>query len=110
MKLEVPLKEQASPEVKHQIGLRAMRKDFGRQVAEQREEMLAVVGGLQRRLDLMALQMNQRVFFGVNHSVHVKCTKLGMGAAPGCAPRAGAPPVGAIAIVAKTGGLIEADV
>eukprot|EP01043_Picozoa_sp_COSAG02_P062831 COSAG02_NODE_8765_length_2452_cov_1.354866_1_plen_485_part_01 len=67
IKLMVPLKTQATPETKYQIGLRSLRSDFQ-----------AKVDGLQRQLDLMKLQMNQRVFFGVNHSVHIACTKLVM--------------------------------
>ena len=69
VKLTVPLKTQATPETKYQIGLRSLRADFQEKV-----------DGLQRQLDLMKLQMNQRVFFGVNHSVHIACTKLVMGA------------------------------
>ena len=69
IKLTVPLKTQATPETKYQIGLRSLRSDFQEKV-----------DGLQRQLDLMKLQMNQRVFFGVNHSVHIACTKLVMGA------------------------------
>eukprot|EP01043_Picozoa_sp_COSAG02_P006844 COSAG02_NODE_199_length_29529_cov_32.558289_13_plen_444_part_00 len=68
IKLTVPLKTQATPETKYQIGLRSLRSDFQEKV-----------DGLQRQLDLMKLQINQRVFFGVNHSVHIACTKLEMG-------------------------------
>lgn len=52
-KLTMPLKTQATPETKYQIGVRALRTDFQ-----------AEIKGLQKQLDLLKLQMNQRVFFG----------------------------------------------
>ena len=86
VKLTVPLKTQATPETKYQIGLRSLRADFQEKV-----------DGLQRQLDLMKLQMNQRIFFGVNHSVHIACTKLIMGV----------PDVRKVQTVARTGTMVD---
>jgi hypothetical protein len=76
--MHCPLRARATAEDRHQIGLRTLRDDFGRQVEAQKVEFQQQLGVLQRQLELMRLQMNERVFFGVNHSVHVRCAKLVM--------------------------------
>ena len=70
--IKLPLKSAAALETRFDIKLARLEEEFGRQVDV-----------LQQQLKLMQLQMNQRVFFGVNHSVHIHCTKLLMAEATG---------------------------
>jgi hypothetical protein len=65
--LELPLKEMATSDKTHQIALRAVRQDFQKEIAR-----------LETKMRLMQLQLNQRVFFGVNHSVHMDVQRLVM--------------------------------
>jgi hypothetical protein len=80
--LELATKARATKEERHVIELRQLRADFGRQLEErveaQERRVTAVTQRLQRQLNLMSLQMNQRVFFGANHSVHIEVRKLQM--------------------------------
>ena len=87
--LELATKARATKEERHVIELRQLRADFGRQLVEreastrveleaQERRVTAVTQRLQRQLNLMSLQMNQRVFFGANHSVHIEVRKLQM--------------------------------
>jgi hypothetical protein len=63
--LELPLKQLATTERTHQIALRAVRQDFQNEISR-----------LETKLRLMQLQLNQRVFFGANASVHMGVKKL----------------------------------
>jgi hypothetical protein len=63
--IPVPVKERATTEKTHQIALRAVRQDFQREVDSMRTEM-----------QLIRLQLNNRVFFGISHSVHIGTKKL----------------------------------
>ena len=94
--LQIPLKNRATSNDKHLIALRTLSDKFGAQVNAQEEKLMGEIKALQGQLDLMKLQMNQRVFFGVNHSVHIACTKLVMGV-----------PVQEIDRVEKTGGTVD---
>ena len=76
--LQIPLKNRATSNDKHLIALRTLSEKFTGQVEAKEAELRGEIAGLQRQLDLMKLQMNQRVFFGVNHSVHVDTEKLKM--------------------------------
>lgn len=76
--LQLPLKNRATSNDKHLIALRTLSEKFSRQVEAKEFELRSEIAGLQRQLDLMKLQMNQRVFFGVNHSVHIDVEKLMM--------------------------------
>lgn len=67
MTLTLPLKSAAALETRFDLKLAQLEEEFERRVDV-----------LQQQLNLMQLQMNQRVFFGVNHSVHIKCTRLVM--------------------------------
>ena len=78
--LQLPLKNRATSNDKHLIALRTLSEKFSRQVEAKEDELRGEIAGLQRQLDLMKLQINQRVFFGVNHSVHIDETRLTMGA------------------------------
>lgn len=76
--LQIPLKNRATSNDKHLIALRTLSDKFGAEVNAQEDKLMGEIKALQGQLDLMKLQMNQRVFFGVNHSVHIGCTKLVM--------------------------------
>jgi hypothetical protein len=65
--LELPLKQLATTERTHQIALRAVRQDFQKEI-----------GRLETKLRLVQLQLNQRVFFGANASVHMDVKKMCM--------------------------------
>ena len=77
--LQIPLKNRATSSDKHLIALRTLSDKFTNQIEAQEDKFMGEIAGLQSQLELMKLQMNQRVFFGVNHSVHIACTKLMMG-------------------------------
>lgn len=63
--LEAPLVSAASTEDKAAIQLRKLKQSFDQTVAAQRSE-----------IDLLRLQLNDRVFFGVSHSAHQSATSL----------------------------------
>jgi hypothetical protein len=65
--LELPIKLVATAEKAQQMALRSVRQDFEKDINR-----------LERELRLLKLQLNQRVFFGVNHSVHMEVKKLVM--------------------------------
>lgn len=87
--LTLPVKTRATKETKHAIELRALRSTFERQLQTAEAELRAEVRATkdefqdqfakqQQQLKLMALQMNQRVFFGTNLSIHMQVKKLVM--------------------------------
>jgi hypothetical protein len=87
--LQVPLKNRANAGDKHLIALRTLSEKFSGQVEEQEHKFMdeiaevqsaltVDIAALQSQVDLMRLQLNQRVFFGVNHSVHIQCESLTM--------------------------------
>jgi hypothetical protein len=76
--LAIPLRSRATSGDKHLIALRTLSDKFSGEVEAQEEKLMEVIDGLQQQLNLMKLQMNNRVFFGVNHSVHVDVEKLAM--------------------------------
>ena len=79
--LAIPLRNRATSGDKHLIALRTLSDKFSGEVKAQKEELMEEIEGLQQQLNLMRLQMNQRVFFGVNHSIHIASTKLVIGRA-----------------------------
>jgi len=80
--MKLPLKSAAALETRFDIKLAELETEFGHQVAELQTGFEKQIGQLQHQLRLMQLQMNRRVFFGVNHSVHVDCVKLVMATHP----------------------------
>ena len=94
VKLTLPLKTKGSPEAQQWNKMQVLRAELVQQMETQRAELTqelqaqkaALQGQIraqQQQLKLMKLQINQRVFFGVNHSVHMCCTKLTMSAIQG---------------------------
>lgn len=58
--------------------LSVLRAELYQELEAQKSALQGQIRQQQQQLNLMKLQLNQRVFFGVNHSVHIGCTVLTM--------------------------------
>eukprot|EP01043_Picozoa_sp_COSAG02_P046178 COSAG02_NODE_4296_length_5538_cov_5.914690_3_plen_436_part_00 len=76
VKMQIPLKNRATSNDKHLIALRTISTKFAGEIESQEDRLMEEIEELQEQLDLMKLQMNSRVFFGVSHSVHVDVENL----------------------------------
>ena len=69
--LSLPVKARSTAEEKQRIELRLLHNSFSKQLDAQAK-------AFRHQVELLSLQMNQRVFFGVTHSIHIKSTVLVM--------------------------------